>query len=215
MFDLNKMAQEQIKLSRKLTSRDSFDSIEDTKTIAGVDQAYIGHKIISTIVICEFPTMKILEVKHAIVDSPMPFVPGYVSFRESPAVVEAYHLLERDFDLLLVDGNGILHPRKMGLAAHLGLILDKPTIGIAKNLMCGEVKDDKVYVDSELRGMVVKTKVHSNPLYVSPGNLISIKSATEIVAKCIKAPHKLPEPLHLAHQYSSKTRQQYEKRLSE
>lgn len=205
MFNLKKMEAEQARLSRKLILKDSFEA-DKIEKIAGVDQTFIKNTIISSIVICEYKTMKPIEKKYAVVKSKMPYIPGFLSYRESPAIIEAYHLLERDFDVLLVDGNGILHPRKFGMASHLGLALDKPTIGIAKNLLVGESKEGEIYVDGELRGVEIKTKEHANPLYVSPGHMISLKTAEEIVKKCIVAPHKMPEPLQLAHKYGDKIR---------
>ena len=108
---------------------------------------------------------------------------------------------------MIFDGNGILHPRKFGMASHMGVLLDITSIGIAKKLMIGDVKGNRVYVDKELRGEIIATREHSKPIYVSPGNKISLKTSVEIVKNCIKTPHKLPEPLHLAHRYANEIRE--------
>ncbi len=205
MFNLKKMEAEQARLSRKLILKDSFEA-DKIEKIAGADQTFINNTVISAIAVCDYKTMKTIEKKYAVVKAKMPYAPGFLSYRESPAVIEAYHLLERDFDVLLVDCNGILHPRKFGMASHIGLALGKPTIGIAKSLLLGEAKDGKIYVDGELRGAEVRTKEHANPLYVSPGHLISLKTAEGIVRQCIVPPHKMPEPLHLAHKYGDQVR---------
>lgn len=204
-FNVEKSKEEQKKLARKVITKDDFDEIN---TVGGVDQAFFDNKIISAIVVCEYPTMKIVEQKYAVVDAKIPYIPGYLSYRESPAVVEAFNLLETKPDILMVDGHGITHPRKLGMASHIGLNLDIPTIGVAKKMLVGEVKDDKIYVDNELRGMLVRTREHAKPLIVSIGHRISLRTAIGVVEKTIMPPHKLPEPLHLAHRYADKIRKE-------
>jgi deoxyribonuclease V len=94
------------------------------------------------------------------------------------------------------------------MASHIGLIIDVPTIGVAKRLLTGDIKEDKIYIDNELRGKLVRTKEHSKPLIVSVGHKISLKTAMSIVEEAIKLPHKLPEPLHQAHRYANKIRKE-------
>jgi deoxyribonuclease V len=158
--------------------------------------------------------MEVVEQKYAVVDEKFPYIAGFLSYRESPAVIEAYSKLENIPDLLILEGSGILHQRKIGMASHVGLLIDKPTIGITKTLLCGEVKDGKVIVDKEVLGFELKTKEHGNPIYVSPGNKITLDKSLEIVKKLIKPPHKLPEPLHLAHRYANKIREKLEKKIN-
>jgi len=128
--------------------------------------------------------------------------------RESPAAVEAFNKLENKPDILIVDAHGIAHPRFFGMASHIGLLLDIPTIGIAKKLMVGKKQDNKIVFNNKIIAQEVKTKEYSKPLYVSIGHKVSLKTAVEIVNKCIKLPHKLPEPLHLAHKYANKIREE-------
>ena len=99
----------------------------------------------------------------------------------------------------MVDGNGIAHPRGLGIASHFGLAINKPTIGIASNLMLGRVENGKIYIEKSHVGFEVITKEHASPIYVSPGHLISIGTAVKIVRESLKPPHKMPEPLHWAH----------------
>ncbi len=115
-----------------------------------------------------------------------------------PAIIEAYNQLEQEPDLLLIYGTGILHPRGLGMASHLGLALNKSTIGITTWLPYGIVEKGKVIVDAEVKGFEVITKEHANPLYISPGHLISVGSALHLIPSMICFPHKLPEPLHIA-----------------
>jgi len=119
--------------------------------------------------------MKVIEKKHAVVAATIPYVPGFLAYREMPAVLEAFHLLENKPQLLFCDGNGILHPFRIGLASHLGLILDIPTIGITKKKLCGNVVDNTIMIDDEKRGYMLTTKEFAKPIVVSPGFKISLK----------------------------------------
>jgi deoxyribonuclease V len=200
--ELDALKEEQLRLARKISLTDGFDKID---TIAGCDIAYTGNKIISCIVVCDFKTMDIREKKFLTGRARFPYIPGFLGYREAPMLVETYHNLELDPDILLVDGNGILHPRMIGVASHLGLLIDKPTIGVAKSLLCGEVRENSIYLGKEVIGRIIGTKEMANPIYVSPGHKVSFSSAIEIVKQCQKE-HKLPEPLHQAHKFASKVR---------
>lgn len=202
-MNLIKLKEEQIKLSKKVIINDKFEKI---KTIAGVDQTFINEEIISAIVVCNYKDLKPLEKKYIVLNVKFPYISGFLSYRESPAILEAFNKLQEKPDLLIVDGNGILHPRRIGMASHVGILLDMPTIGVAKGLMAGDLKDKTIYMEKEARGYEFKTKEHSNPIYVSPGHKVSLRSSLEIVKKCIYLPHKLPEPLYLAHRYANKIR---------
>jgi deoxyribonuclease V len=202
---VRKFKSEQLSLAKKVVIKDEFDEI---KLVGGVDQAFNGNEVISAAVVCDYKTMKIIEKKSASVCTTFPYIPGYLSYREAPAIVEAVSKLENKPDVLLVDGHGIAHPRKIGLASHVGLLLDIPTIGVAKNLLCGEIKEDKIIIGERIVGFCLTAKEHANPLFVSPGHKVSLKSSLEIVRNCARLPHKLPEPLHLAHRYANKIRKE-------
>ena len=205
MVDLNKLKEEQIKLAKKAIIKDSTD---DIKTIAGAEQAFFGKNILSAIVVCDYRNFRIIEEKHATAEAKIPYISGFLFYREGPAVMEAFSRLEQKPDVLMVNGNGILHPRKMGMASHLGILLDMPTIGVAKRLSFGEIRGKTVYADNKARGYELISREHSKPLYVSPGHKVSLKKSLEIVKKCIIYPHKLPEPLHLAHKYADKMKKE-------
>ena len=205
-----KLKEDQLKLAKKVVVKDEFEKKE---FIGGVDQAFLDNKVISAIVVCEFPSMKIIEKKHAIVEAAMPYIPGFLSFREAPAIIEAFNLLEQRPDILLVDGNGILHPRKIGLASHVGISLNVPTIGVAKNLLCGQIKPDKkITYQDDVIGMELVTREFAKPLYISPGHKVCLRTALKTVKECMREPHKLPEPLHHAHRYSKEVRREMEKK---
>jgi len=200
MVDLNRLREEQLKLAKKVILT---DSIKNITTIGGVDQIYVRNKIISAIVVCDYKNLKIIERKHAIIDVNFPYKSGFLFYKDGPAVMESYNKLENKPDVLILEGNGILHPRRIGMASHIGLLLDTPTIGITKRLMTGKLLDKTIYIDKEARGYELETRKHSNPIYISPGFKISLSSSLNVIKNCIKYPNKLPVPLHLAHRYGN------------
>ena len=208
MVDLEKLKAEQDKLAGKVITHDMFD-IKDIHTIAGVDQAYTSDgRIISAIVVLDFKTKKEIESTHAIKDIKFAYIPGFLSYREAPPIVEAYNMLKATPDIVMVDGNGILHPRRFGIASHLGILLDKITIGVAKNLLAGDTDENRVIIDKEVRGFRLMTKEHANPIFISPGHRIGLKTAVDISRNFIISPHKLPEPIHLAHKLANKIKKE-------
>ncbi len=204
MIDTNKLKLEQLKLAKKILLKKGF---EDIKLIAGCDQAYFQNKIISAVAVLNYKDLSVAELKYTIQDVKFPYISGYLSYRESPVILETFNKLKKEPDLILVDGNGILHPRKIGLASHLGLILDKPTVGVAKNLMLGDEKDDKIFVENEPRAIIMKTRNFAKPIYVSPGHLVTLTNSLEIVKHCLRG-SKLPEPLKVAHNYANKIKRE-------
>ena len=166
--------------------------------------------IISAVVVLEYPSMRFLYHSSAILPVEFPYIPGLLSFREAPAIIEAFHRLDKKPDLLLIDGCGINHPRFAGLATHVGVLLDIPTIGVAKNILCGSGaipgKPGEAnlirYHDREV-GYYFKSKKGCRPLIVAPGHKVSLDTALNIVKNCIRK-HKLPEPTRLAHLCANK-----------
>ena len=202
MIDVVKLKKEQIELARKVSLKDDFEEI---KLVAGADQVDFNNNIISSIVVMDYKTMKVIEEQYAVEKARISYIPGYLGYREVPSAIKAFHKLENKPDIVLFDANGILHPRKFGAACQFGLAVDVPTIGVAKNFTVGEKEKDFIKIDGEKRGVEVKTKEHSKPIYVSPGHRISLKTSIEIVKNCLKG-KKLPEPLFLAHKYSNKVK---------
>jgi len=198
IFELKK---EQTKLAGRIILRDGFDKV---RIIAGAECIAVGNKILASVVVCEFPSFKVLEHQTYLLSDPLPYHPEYVAYREMPALVEAYNKIELEPDVILVSGSGINHPRKIGIASHLGLILNKSTIGITDKLELGRVEHGKIMIGLDLAGFEIKTREHANPIYVSPGHLITPGAALELVSKSIVYPHKMPEPLHLAHKLGKK-----------
>ncbi|SHI97671.1 Endonuclease V [Malonomonas rubra DSM 5091] len=179
------------------------------KTIAGVDVScrLHGRRFHAAVVLLGFPGMQLLETVTASLDIDFPYVPGLLSFRELPVILQAAEKLQRSPDLLLVDGQGLAHPRRFGLACHLGLWLDLPTIGCGKSRLYGEhdeVGDEKGAQtplrdkDGEEIGSLLRTRNKVKPLYISPGHRVSLASATELALACCTR-YRLPEPIRAAH----------------
>lgn len=177
--------------------------------IAGVD-VHPAEKVgmmRATICVLSYPALELVEQKTATVKASFPYVPGLLSFREGPSALAAFQKLKQQPDLILFDGHGIAHPRRFGLASHMGLLLDIPAIGCAKSRLygsCGEPgphKGDLSYLLNEKReiiGACLRTRDSVKPLYVSAGHQVSLGFALNIVlACCVK--HRQPEPLRLAH----------------
>ena len=176
--------------------------------IAGVDISVnrVGEMAAGAVVILNYPELKLMEVQVVRGKPDMPYVPGLLSFREAPLILAACEKLTLTPDLILVDGQGIAHPRRFGLASHLGLLLDIPAIGCAKSRLCGshdapdiEAGSYAEIVDSgEIIGAALRTKHGVNPLYVSVGNKVDLQTAIFWVMQCCRG-YRLPEPARFAH----------------
>lgn len=175
--------------------------------IGGVDISINPDTTHAAIVVLRYPELTPLEAVTA--DTPLvfPYIPGLLAFREGPAVLAAWEKLQNQPDLLMFDGQGIAHPRGIGIASQMGLWLERPTIGVAKSRLYGrheEVEpkrgDQAALLDSNgnIIGTVLRSREKTNPLYISPGHLIDVKQATEFVLACL-AGYRLPEPTRWAH----------------
>jgi len=201
--NFGKLTEMQKSTARQVSTEDAIKP-ENIRYIAGFDVAYLENKAVCAAIVVDFKTLEVVERKHCVVKSPMNYVPGFLAFREGPPIMQAYFDLEHEPDVLLIDGHGIAHPLKCGLATFVGVELEKPTIGIAKKRLVGEEQGEKLLVEGEERACLLRTRAHAKPIYVSPGYKVSVETATEIVKHCIVPPHKMPEPLHLAHRHAAK-----------
>jgi deoxyribonuclease V len=153
-----------------------------------------------------YPDFEPVETVVAERATPFPYIPGLLSFREGPVLLEAFGRLGSEPDIFLFDGMGIAHPRRIGIASHLGLWLGRPTIGCGKTLLCGrygELGEQKgaaaPLVDKgETIGMALRTRTAKNPMFISPGHLADVPTAAELVLRCAPK-YRLPEPIRLAH----------------
>jgi deoxyribonuclease V len=185
------------------------------KTVAGVDVSYHKHgtNFHAAIVVLSYPNLQIIDQASAVAKSSFPYIPGLLSFRELPVLLEAFRKLQTAPDLVLVDGQGIAHPRRFGLASHLGLWLDLPTIGCAKSRLVGEAKDVASERGSSLPlfdrgdeiGRLLRNRAGVKPLFVSPGHLVDLTSAARMALAC-GGGYRLPEPTRQAHLLSNQLR---------
>jgi deoxyribonuclease V len=202
--------EEAIALQRELAVRVRLvDEGGPVRRVAGVDVSFPsgGEVTRAAVVVLSYPELTLGE--RAVVEEPtrFPYVPGLLSFRETPTVLAAFRRIEAPPDLVVVDGQGIAHPRRLGIAAHLGLWLDLPTIGCAKSRLtgshapvgeaAGEYQPLRL-PGGEIGGAVVRTKARTNPLYVSPGHRVSVDGARDWVLRLCRG-YRLPEPTRQAH----------------
>lgn len=188
------------------------DEYSPLKTVAGVDVGFEDENRTAraAIVVLSYPTLQPLDYAVARLPVTFPYVPGLLSFREVPVVLAACAELQHPPDLLICDGQGIAHPRRLGIASHLGLLLDRPTIGCAKSLLTGrhaplpaERGAAVALMDgAEQIGVVLRTRAGVKPVYVSPGHRVSMDSAVAIVMSCVTR-YRLPETTRMAHNLAS------------
>ena len=222
-FSVEKARLIQSELSKKIVKEDMFS--KEVKYVAGVDVAYTNGKAVGAVAVFDFPSLSRVEVKTAIVENRFPYIPTLLSFRELHPTLSAIKKLSESPDVYLVDGHGLAHPYRLGFASHLGLILKKPTIGVAKSLLYGKVvKTPKkvgeatlIYDNEEVIGAVLLTKEKRKPIYVSIGHMVSLETAIEIVKGCIRE-YRIPEPIRAAHlaanELKRKIVQEYQSEIS-
>ena len=173
--------------------------------IAAVDAAFAGERIIGAACLYRYPEISLVEETHAEMRNLFPYVPGLLTFREGPVITKVIGQLTINPDVILFDGQGIAHPISMGIASHMGVILDLPAIGCAKSRLIGDYKEPKLrrgswspllYNDTVV-GAVLRTRDNVKPIFVSPGHRIDLKSSIDIVLTCISK-YRIPEPLRRA-----------------
>ena len=199
-----------VALQRELQNKVALSELSaPITTIAGADVSLnlFAKDIYAGIIVLSYPDLKPLA--HAVVKSrtDFPYIPGLLSFREIPALMECWQKLSVKPDVIMVDGQGITHPRRLGIAAHLGVLLNVPTIGVAKSRLYGDyippasVGDSQPITDPKdgaVIGTAFKSKLRSNPLLISPGHNITVDEAFAITRECIRG-YRLPEPTRQAH----------------
>ncbi len=179
------------------------------KVVAGIDCAFSkdGQRILAAVVVLRLPDFELVETVSAVRKVTFPYIPGLLSFREAPVCIAAVEKLASRPEVFIIDGQGIAHPRRLGLAAHLGLFFDKPTVGCAKSRLTGEFVEPApkkgaytlLTAQSETIGAVVRTRTSVKPVFVSVGNKCVLADAIKIVLACA-VKYRLPEPTRLADQ---------------
>ncbi|UCE16969.1 MAG: endonuclease V [Candidatus Bathyarchaeota archaeon] len=174
------------------------------KYVAGVDLAYAKGMSVGVATVLKFDSLSLVESQVACLKTRFPYIPTLLSFREIPPAYSAIKKLQTEPDVFLVDGQGFAHPYRLGFATHLGLAIDKPTIGVAKSLLCGKVEPVGEHgwlplTDrGEIIGAEVVTKPGTKPIYVSVGHRVSLKRAIDVVMQCTRS-YRIPEPIRRAH----------------
>lgn len=200
--------QEAFRIQQDLKSRLRLeDDSGEPETIAGVDVAFSSEEqlLYAAIIVLDARSLEPVETVSAVQQPTFPYAPGLLTFREGPVVVEAYERLSREPDLLMFDGQGIAHPRGLGLASHLGVLLDRVSIGCAKSRLVGEFKEPKqkrgsmrtLSFERRKVGVVLRTRDNTKPVFVSPGHRITVETAAARVLGATKG-FRIPEPTRLA-----------------
>jgi len=216
----------QKRLLKRLSLTPSFQ-IKDIKTIAGIDVHFLEDNSLAAIVVMSFPQLEVLEQEIAVVKTNFPYIPGLLAFREAPPIIECAKKLRTEPDVLLLDGQGIAHPRRFGIACHIGLLYDRPSIGVAKSWLLGErqgypplpsipnqkgaiayLSDGKDTVAIALRSAEGKP-----PIFISPGHKIDLETSLKIAKSTIKEGQRLPAPLLLAHNLATESRKGGQRKL--
>ena len=219
-MDLEKLKKFQEELARKVVLKD-YIKPEDIEFVIGVDQSFVGkkkEKVISACVVLSFPDLKRINSNVKVEDVNFPYIPTFLMFREGDPAVNVIKDVLKDLDksktVVLVDGSGIAHPRRCGLATYIALKLKVPSIGITKRKLFGDVRYPEkemeatpIYDGSEVIGYALKPCKVCKPIFISPGSYVTPETALEIVRMCIRN-HKLPEPVRLAHELATKSKSQ-------
>ena len=214
LHDWNLSAREAIEIQKQLAyeviAEDKLS--EPIKTVAGIDLGYDIKTDTSraVVVVLSFPELELLETKEAKMPIQFPYAPGLLSFRETPVAIRALENLQITPDLILCDGQGLAHPRRFGIACHIGLIADVPTIGVGKSILVGKFENlgeergsvAPLIHRNEQVGAALRTKNKVQPVYVSVGHRISLETATDIVLQCAPK-YRLPETTRLADKMAS------------
>ena len=202
-FSVKKARRAQRALSKKIMKQDRLP--KHLRLIAGVDVAYTEYKAIGAIAVLDYESMKVVETQTSVNPVQAPYIPTLLAFREAQPAIRTIRKLHLKPDIFLVDAHGLAHPYRCGFASHLGLIIQKPTIGVAKSRLCGQPEPAQEGHDviplkdgEEVIGAVVTTKNGSKPIYVSIGHMISLQTAVAVVKHCTQN-SRIPEPILQAH----------------
>ncbi len=206
----------QKRLRERVVLEDCFPPI---RFVAGADLAFDPNteKAFAGVIVYRFPELEEVERRMAQRKLHFPYVPGLLSFRESPALLAAFARLQTEPDLILIDGHGRAHPRLFGIACHIGVLLDKPTIGCAKSLLVGEYDEpgaepggcSPLMFHGDWVGVVLRTRKNVRPIFVTQGHRVSLESAVELVRRCLDG-FRIPKPTREADHYVGERRRAFQ-----
>jgi len=183
--------------------------------VAGVDAAFFEDKIIGVACLYRYPEIILIEEAYSLTEVSFPYIPGFLSFREGPAIIKAMSSLKIKPHVILFDGQGIAHPKGLGIAAHIGVLIDIPTIGCAKSRLVGNYREpglkkgswSSLRYNGKIIGVVLRTKDNVRPVFVSPGHRIDLKNSIKIILGCTST-YRIPEPLRRADFISKKIKRE-------
>lgn len=180
--------------------------LDSIKTVAGVDVSVKNGMSQAAVIVCTYPELELIETVRAQQATSYPYIPGLLTFREGPVLEKAFQKLQHEPDVFVFDGMGRIHPRKMGIASHMGLWLDKPTIGCGKTHFIGDYDEpdtkkgaySKLMYKGEQLGVVLRTRENVKPVYISVGHRTDIETAIQLILS-VSPKYRLPRPIRLAH----------------
>jgi deoxyribonuclease V len=211
-----------MRLQEKLRDLVSLeDDFAPIRYVAGADLAFdpATDLAVAGVIVYRFPEMEEVERCSAQRKLHFPYVPGLLSFRESPVLLAAFARLKTEPDLILIDGHGRAHPRRFGIACHIGVLFDRPVIGCAKSLLVGKYQEPgmargattPLVFKGETLGMVLRTRDNVKPIFVTQGHRVSLKSAVELVSQCLDG-FRIPRPTREADHYVRRLRQAFQEK---
>ena len=209
LHDWNISPAEAIELQKKLAAEVISDKpidLASVKLVAGVDVSVKENVSQAAVVILRYPELDVIETVLAKRPTPFPYIPGLLSFREGPVLEEAFQNLQHEPDVFIFDGMGIMHPRRIGIASHMGVWLQRPTIGCGKTYFLGQYTESApergawslVHHKGDVIGAVLRTRTGVKPVYISPGHLADLPTSLDLVLRCTPK-YRLPEPIRQAH----------------
>ena len=217
---------EAVAIQNDLRSQILLKPLEKPVTlVAGSDISFnkYSETVYAGIVVMKFPSLQVIETVSVVDVAKFPYVPGLLAFREVPALVKCWEQLQNKPDVLVLDGHGISHPRRMGIATHFGVLMQTATMGCAKSLLTGKFQEpanepgattDLIH-KNEVVAKVLRTKRNTKPVFISPGNLITQAECLQIILQCVRG-YRIPEPTRLTHNFVNQVRVQHgEKATSE
>lgn len=212
MIDTQALRSEQLQRAKEVIHHDDFLR-NPPQFIAGADVGFEQEGAVTraAIAILRYPSLELVEYQVARINTTLPYIPGLLSFREYPALLAAWEQVQQKPDLIFVDGHGISHPRRLGVASHFGLLVNVPTIGVAKKRLCGKFASLEAAAGAlapledrgEQLGWVWRSKARCNPLFIATGHRVSTDSALAWVQRCM-AGYRLPEPTRWADAIASR-----------
>src|ERR687883_324170 len=209
LHDWNLTPREAVELQKKLRAQVRVEPLgRKVETVAGADISFNKFEptVYAGLVVLRLPTLEVVEEVGVVSETKFPYIPGLLSFRETPSVLEAWAKLKTEPDVVMFDGQGYAHPRRFGIACHVGLLINRPTLGCAKSVLVGRYEEPgeergswtHLVDKGETVGAALRTKTRVQPVYVSPGHLIDLAGAIDLTLRC-DGGYRQPEPTRRAH----------------